>query len=193
MSSSPAHDPGFVPSDKWRLDILATALGAVVILAMIALTRAVPSEYFAYSELVIGYSGTISPLAIFLRFAIPFVVGFGMIWRNGVTAREVTASATLVSILLVWPTIIVPEFTLSGDLYSRRYLLYLVYLLFTFAFTYTSRAGALVGLHVKDSDTVKRFFRPEKKKLRESIRTVVLALAGAIIYSLLQKLWTGIK
>ena len=193
MSSTPAPDPKPVSSDKWRIDIFATLLGAVAILTLVTLTRVVPAEYFAYSELVIGYSGNITPLAILLRFAIPFVVGFAMIWRNGVTSKEATASAIFVSFLLVWPTIIAPENTLSADLYERRYLLYLVYLLFTLAFTYMARAGASIGLHVRQSHTVRTFLAPEKEKLRESTRTVFLALAGAIIYSLLQNLWTGIK
>jgi hypothetical protein len=175
--------------DPWRLDALEVLMAVGGMLLLIGISRRFPGGYFAYSELITGYTGDVSFWGVLARFGIPFAACFVMAWRRDFTDREAMGSSLATALLLVWPTILRPEQALNEDLYPKRHLLYLIYLLFGVAFTYMGRAGASLGRRIQQSASLRAFVRQEVADRRQTIKAIIIGVASSALFALLQHLW----
>lgn len=174
-------------SSVGSVNVVAVLLIAATMLVAMRISREFAKYYFGFYELISGLGmGGISVWAVIIRFAIPFVIcSVAVLWK-GVSQREATTAALITSVLLIWPTVWVPELTLEMDLYEKRFLLYLVYGLFGAAFTLVGRSGARISMYLQAHQGARRIVQEERLKLRDSIRDLIVGIIGAAIYSLIQ-------
>lgn len=155
-------------------------------LAIVSLTRisfwTYPDDYFSYSDLL-GYGVQVSALAMIIRLGIPFLVGIIIGLADEVTKKEAIAGGILASLLLVWPPILIPEEALSFSLYGKRYLLYVVYLVFGAAMTLMCQAGTLMIKKINQDRRGKAIVRGELLNWRDTIKPIILGVISSIIYA----------
>jgi hypothetical protein len=172
-------------------DLVGILIATMIMLGTLGATRELPSGmYFSYSDIV---SGTpISVSALLIRFGIPFLVCFGLSWRRNFRESDAIAACLAATLLVVWPSILTPE-VLRDDLYSSRFLLYAVYVMFAIAFACFGAAGAKIGQRVRASKSVHDFLSIEVKKRRDTLRDLVIGVVSSGIYAYLEHLWNQAK
>jgi len=178
---------GTTHANPWDLDFLWTLTATSAIIILLKITSYFPDVYFSFSELLFESEriNPVSPLALLLRFGIPFLVGFAIVFKRGISEHEATAAGFLASFLLVWPAILIPEKTLARELYSRRYLLYLVYILFVISMTYMSRSGALIAIKLRASRKVEQIISHEILNWEGTIKPLIIGIISSLITALI--------
>jgi len=172
-------------NEGWRLSFLWTLIATSLIIFLIRITRIFPEIYFSFSELIYGYGRYLPPLAVVIRFAIPFAIGFLITFKKGITHIEATASGFLASFLLVWPCILVPDRVLEHELYQKRYVLYVVYVLFIISITFISRSGAILAERIMRNKRTEAMIREEILSWKNTIKPIIIGVLSAIIYSII--------